>query len=131
METGKRNQETGKKTKIEGFEDLNVWKKSIRLSIQIYKEFKNCKDYGLRDQIQRAAVSIPSNIAEGYERNTNKEYIQFLHISKGSCGELRTQLYIAAEIGIITKDKSQEFIKITKEISAMLFNLIKTRQEKF
>lgn len=123
METGIRRQETGKRTKIERFEDLEVWKKSVRLSIQIYKELKNCKDYGLRDQIQRSAVSVPSNIAEGYERNTNKEYIQFLHIAKGSCGELRTQLYIAAEIGIITKDKSQEFIKITKETSAMLFSV--------
>ena len=69
--------------------------------------------------------------AEGYERNTNKEYIQFLHIAKGSCGELRTQLYIAGEVGIISKEKSQEFIGITKEISAMLFSLIKTRQKKF
>jgi len=69
--------------------------------------------------------------AEGYERNTNKEYIQFLHIAKGSCGELRTQLYIASEIGLISKQKSKELIEKTKEISAMLFNLIKTRQEKF
>jgi len=139
METGNspkgtptgRNQETGKKGKIEKFEDLEVWKKSVRLSIQIYEELKNCKDYGLRDQIQRSAVSISSNIAEGYERNTNKEYIQFLHIAKGSCGELRTQLYIASEIGLISKQKSKELIEKTKEISAMLFSLIKTRQEKF
>ena len=60
---------------------MEVWKKSVRLSIQIYKALKNCKDYGFRDQIQRAAVSVPSNIAEGYERNTNREYIQFLHIA--------------------------------------------------
>ena len=131
METENRNQETGRNRKIERFEDLEVWKKSVRLSIQIYKALNSCKDYGFRDQIQRAAVSIPSNIAEGYERNTNKEYIQFLHIAKGSCGELRTQLYIAGEGGIISKEKSQEFIGITKEISAMLFSLIKTRQEKF
>ena len=130
METVDRKQEAGRR-KIERFEDLEVWKKSVRLSIQIYKALKNCKDYGFRDQIQRAAVSVPSNIAEGYERNTNREYIQFLHIAKGSCGELRTQLYIAGEVGIISKEKSQEFIGITKEISAMLFSLIKTRQEKF
>jgi len=61
METGYRNQETGKKGKIEKFEDLEVWKKSVRLSIQVYDELKNCKDYGLRDQIQRSAVSVPSN----------------------------------------------------------------------
>ena len=125
-----RKQETGSR-KIERFEDLEVWKKSVRLSIQLYKELKGCKDFGFRDQIQRAAVSIASNIAEGYERNTNKEYIQFLHIAKGSCGELRTQLYIAGELGIIPKEKSYEFIAITKEISAMLFSLIKTRKEKF
>jgi len=131
MEAGSRKQETGGKRKIEKFEDLEVWKKSIRLSIRIYKELKNCKDYGLRDQIQRSAVSIPSNIAEGYERNTNKEYIQFLHIAKGSCGELRTQLYIAGKSDVINIEISEELISITKEISAMLFSLIKTRQEKF
>lgn len=130
METVDRKQEAGRR-KIERFEDLEVWKKSVRLSIQIYKALKNCKDYGFRDQIQRAAVSVPSNIAEGYERNTNREYIQFLHIAKGSCGELRTQLYIAGKLEIIPKEASQEFIKNTKEISAMLFSLIRTRREKF
>jgi len=78
---GTPTEETGNNKRIEKFEDLEVWKKSVRLSISIYNELKNCKDYGLRDQIQRSAVSIPSNIAEGYERNTNKEYIQFLHIA--------------------------------------------------
>lgn len=131
METGNGKPETGKSNKIEKFEDLEVWKKSIRLSIQIYKELKNCKDFSLRDQIQRAAISIPSNIAEGYERNTNKEYVQFLHIAKGSCAELRTQLYITGELEIIPKETSQKFVKNTQEISAMLFNLIKTRVEKF
>jgi len=123
--------ETRQKRKIEKFEDLEVWRKSVRLSIRIYQELKGCKDYGLRDQIQRSAVSIPSNIAEGYERNTNKEYIQFLYIAKGSCGELRTQLYIAGQLGIISKERTKELIGITKEISAMLYKLIKTRQENF
>ena len=123
--------ETRQKRKIEKFEDLEVWRKSVRLSIQIYQELKGCKDYGLRDQIQRSAVSVPSNIAEGYERNTNKEYIQFLYIAKGSCGELRTQLYIAGELGIISKERTKELIGVTKEISAMLYKLIKTRQENF
>ena len=80
---------------IKGFEDLEVWKNAMQLVVVIYAEFKENKDYGFKDQIQRAAVSIPSNIAEGYERQTNKEFIQFLYIAKGSSAELQTQLYIA------------------------------------
>lgn len=116
---------------IKKFEDLDVWKESIRLTISIYKKLTKCKDYGLKNQIQRSAVSIPSNIAEGYDRGTNKEYINFLNISKGSCAELRTQLYIANEIEILQKNVCNEFIGRTKKISAMLYNLIKVRKEKF
>jgi len=79
---------------VKKFEDLDVWKESMRLVIDIYENLKNCNEFGLKDQIQRSAVSIPSNISEGYDRASNKEYIQFLHIAKGSCAELRTQLYI-------------------------------------
>jgi len=68
------------KLKISKFEDLIVWKESMHLVIKIYKELYTCRDYGLRDQMQRAAVSIPSNIAEGYERNTNKDFIHYRHI---------------------------------------------------
>ena len=88
--------------KIGKFEDLEVWKEGMSLAAKIYKNLNNCRDYGLRDQMQRSAVSIPSNIAEGFERNTNKDYIHFLYISKGSC-----------------------------KISAMLYKLIKIRKEKF
>ena len=94
--------------KIQKFEDLNVWKESVKLSVKIYKSLKNCKDFGLRDQLQRSAVSIPSNIAEGFDRKGNKEFIQFLYIAKGSCSELRTQLYIAVEVGIILAAKAQK-----------------------
>lgn len=75
--------------KIEKFEDLDVWKKSMRLSVEIYNLFSNSRDYGLKDQIQRSAVSIPSNISEGYDRGSNKEYINFLYYARGSCAELR------------------------------------------
>ena len=85
------------KDKITRFEDYEVWKISMRLVVEIYKSLKDCHDYGLRDQMQRAAVSIPSNFSEGYERQSNKEFIRFLYIAKGSCGELRTQLYLAIE----------------------------------
>jgi len=117
--------------RIERFEDLEVWQKSVQMAVQVYKALKDCRDFNLRGQIQKAAVSIPSNIAEGYERNTNKEFIQFLHIAKGSCGELRTQLSIAGELGVISKDQSEEFIKTSREISAMLYSLIKTREKYF
>ena len=70
------------------FEDLEVWKESMKLASCVYKEFKSVRDYGLRDQVQRAAVSIASNIAEGFERRSNKEFIQHLYIAKGSCAEL-------------------------------------------
>ncbi len=116
---------------VNRFEDLNVWKKSMRLSIELYAELQDCKDFGLRDQMQRAAVSIPSNIAEGYERNSNKEFVQFLYIAKGSASELRTQLYIAGEVEILSKKSVNEFIDQTKQLSGMLHNLIKTRIEKF
>ena len=86
---------------VHKFEDLNVWKEAMLLTRDVYRELKNCKNFGLRDQMQRSAVSIPSNIAEGFERNSNKEFIRFLYIALGSCAELRTQLYITIDIEII------------------------------
>lgn len=117
--------------KIEKFEDLQVWKEGMQLTTQIYTSLVNCNDFGLRNQMQRAAVSIPSNIAEGYERNSNKEFIQHLFISKGSCAELRTQIYLAIKIGILNESMGNELLELTKKISAMLMKLIKTRRENF
>ncbi len=116
---------------VSRFEDLEVWKEGMRLAVKIYKGLSGCGDYGLRDQMQRAAVSIPSNIAEGYERNTNKDFIRFLHISKGSCSELRTQIYLAVEIGIFDKSIGDELLQSTRKISGMLHNYIKVRKERF
>ena len=118
-------------SKIEKFEDLEVWKESISLATEIYSILKICKDFSLKDQMQRSVVSIASNIAEGFERNSNKEFIQFLYIAKASCGELRTQLYIASKINILKNNDIEELIEKTRKISAMLYKLIKTRKEKF
>ncbi|HAX62422.1 MAG TPA: four helix bundle protein, partial [Elusimicrobia bacterium] len=88
--------------KIERFEDLKVWKYAKDLAIEIYKLTLNekfRKDFGLREQIQRSSVSILSNIAEGYERNNNREFIKFLVYAKGSAGEVRAQLHLAYSIG--------------------------------
>ena len=108
------------------FENLKVWKKSARLSGDIYKELKNLKDFGFKDQITRSGLSIPSNIAEGIERTSDKETINFLSYAKGSCGELRTQIYIGMDIGYISKDIATNWIEETKEISAMLVGLMKS-----
>jgi four helix bundle protein len=113
---------------IKGFEDLEVWKNAMQLVVVIYAEFKENKDYGFKDQIQRAAVSIPSNIAEGYERQTNKEFIQYLYIAKGSSAELQTQLYIAQKLNYILKEKAVELIDKSKKISSMIYNLINYRK---
>ncbi|MCU8034072.1 MULTISPECIES: four helix bundle protein [unclassified Shewanella] len=110
------------------FEQLDVWKRACRLSCDVYKELKNCRDYGLRDQMTRAAVSIPSNIAEGEERESTAESARFLYFAKGSSGELITQIYIAIEIGVIDKQNGMTLIKEAKEISAMIASLIKIRK---
>ncbi len=114
--------------KYQSFEDLLIWKESMRLSIDIYKLFKDCKDFGLRDQIQRASVSVPSNISEGFERQTDKEFIQFLFISKGSIAELRTHLYLSIELKYIDKKEGQVLFEKAKKISSMIQNLIKVRK---
>lgn len=114
---------------VEKFEDLEVWKISMNMSVLIYRALKSCKDFGLKDQLQRASVSIPSNIAEGFDRKTNKEYIYFLHIAQGSCAELRTQLLLAKELCIIQKLESNELIETTRKISAMIHQLIQSRQK--
>ena len=118
-------------SEVKRFEDLNVWKEAMNLTVDLYKTLNNCKDYGFRDQIQRSAVSIPSNISEGFERNSNKEFIQFLYIAKASCAELRTQLYLGIEIDNIERSKGKDLIEKSKKISAMLYRLIETRKKNF
>ncbi len=105
------------------FEDLTVWKRASRLCAELYKALAELRDFGFRDQITRSALSVPSNIAEGMERRTYKERQRFLDIALGSCGELRTQIYIGIEIGYLKKDMGKAWIDETREISAMLIGL--------
>ena len=110
------------------FEDLIVWQKSYYLLKEIYRELKVCRDFGFKYQITRSSLSVPSNIAEGYERGSNREFIRFLQIAKGSCGELRTQLYAAVDIGYLNKEKGDQLVKESLEISYMLNALIAKRK---
>jgi len=113
-------------SKIEKFEDILAWQESKELVVLVYREFKNCRDYGFCDQIRRAVVSIMNNIAEGYERKGNKEFAKFLYISKGSCAEVRSMLYAAVELEYINKEKFDELSVRSVRISKMLSNFIKT-----
>ncbi|MCD6580031.1 four helix bundle protein [bacterium] len=114
--------------KVEKFEDLNVWQLSRTLIVEIYEITSNQnfkKDYGLGNQIQRASVSVLSNIAEGFEKGYNKEFIRFLYIAKGSIGEVRAQLYVALDLNYISNETFNDLNEKTKKISGMISNLIK------
>lgn len=111
---------------IKRFEEIKAWQKAKDLNLGIYRLFKTCKDFGFRDQIQRASVSIMNNIAEGFERQGNKEFLRFLFISKGSCGEVRSMLYLAIDLKYISKSDFDVFYKLSEEISKMLSGFIKT-----
>ena len=112
------------------FEDLEVWKRSARLSADLYKSLATLKDFGFRDQITRAGLSVPSNIAEGHERNSSKEMANFLNYAKGSAGELRTQIYIGVDIGYFSKEQGAAWVKESEEISRMLHGLIRSVRNK-
>jgi len=107
----------------QSFEDLEVWQRGCRLAVSIFQKFDTCKNFTLKDQIRRAALSVPSNISEGSERGSAKDFAHFLNISKGSCGELRTQLYIARKLAFISKSVFDQLITESRELSAMLEGL--------
>ncbi len=115
-----------------GFKELKVWQEGKNLAVFIYKltgkgNFRS--DYGLRDQIRRAVVSIPSNIAEGDERETDKEAVRYFYIAKGSAAEVLTQSVIAFEIGYIRKEEFDELENRCTELSGMLAKLIIARKK--
>jgi four helix bundle protein len=112
------------------FRKLRVWQKAKELAVRIYQLVKKqtiSKDYGYKDQIQRAAISIPANIAEGDELGTDKQSIRHFFIAKGSCAELQTLIVIGSEIGYIDNDIADILINECKIISVMLARIIRTR----
>ena len=105
------------------FEDLEVWKKSCRLSVRLYKLLKDCRDFGMKDQMLRSSISIPSNIAEGSERKSVPDFRRFINIAQGSAAELRTQIYISKEVKILSEIEAKELVQELKSISRMLQSL--------
>lgn len=111
-------------SKISSFEDLIIWQESMKITISLYKEFSLCKDFAFRDQILRASISLTSNIAEGFERNNDKEFFNFLRFAKGSAGEIRTQLILAKSVGLMEIILADELINliivVSKKIQALM-----------
>ena len=112
--------------KIRRFEDISAWQKARELTVQVYSSFVNSRDFGFKDQIQRASVSIMNNIAEGFERQTDKEFHQSLYIAKGSCAEVRSMLYLASELKMVETNSLERLTEMTIETSKILSGLIKS-----
>ena len=110
---------------FQSFEDLEVWKRACQFAVRTYEILRDCNDFAIRDQMQRAAVSIASNIAEGSERG-GKDFSRFLRMAQGSAPELRTQMVIARKIGILTEVEFPKLITQLKEISKMIHGLRKS-----
>ena len=109
-------------TKIRRFEDLEVWREARQLTKEIYQtssvgEF--ARDFQLRDQIRRSRISVMSNIAEGFERDGNREFLHFLAVAKGSCGELRSQLLVALDPGYLVPDQFQCLLEAATKLSRL------------
>ena len=113
-------------THVDRFEDLVAWQKARQLTSEIYRETRQqafARDYGLSSQIQRASVSIMSNIAEGFERGSRGEFHQFLVIAKASCAEVRSQLYVALDAGYLTQEDFEKLSTLAREVSRIVGGL--------
>lgn len=122
--------------RIGSFEELEVWKLSMNLCTEVYKLTNQetfSKDFGLKDQIRRAVVSIPSNISEGFERDSKNQFLYFLAIAKGSCGEVRTQLRLAYELGYFSEKEynllNEKCVTTSKQLSGFI-KYLKNYKEK-
>ena len=105
------------------FENLYVWQESRELINTIYKIMSSCRDYGFKDQIQRAAVSIMNNIAEGFESGSDAKFLNFLNISRGSCAEVRSMLYLCEDLGFCTKEEREQLQSQLRKITSGIVNL--------
>ena len=111
---------------IQKFEDLICWQKGRELTREIYKSFNSLSDFGFRDQIQRAAVSVMSNISEGFERGTRAEFINYLFIARGSAGEVRSQLYVAVDNKYLNDETFKRLNRLCQDCSVLIWKLIQS-----
>ena len=112
--------------KINRFEDIIAWQKAKEMCLLVYKTFEKSRDFGFKDQIQRASVSVMNNIAEGFEKHPDNEFRQGLYIAKGSCGEVRSMIHLATELKLIDSDDTEELLMLSTETSKVLSGLIKS-----
>ncbi|MDZ7744469.1 MAG: four helix bundle protein [Candidatus Saccharibacteria bacterium] len=110
---------------IESFKDIIAWQKARELTTDVYGSFSTCKDYGFRDQIQRAAVSIMNNIAEGYAKQSNKSLRNYLYIAKGSAFEVESMLIVAKDLGYLNDKNQKKLLSEVIEVSKLLSGFIR------
>ena len=112
--------------KFKRFEEIIAWQKAKSLTVQIYRSSKTINDFGFKNQIQRACVSIMNNIAEGFERRSDKEFVYFLFVAKGSCGETRSMLILAKELEYLNEQEANELSELSQEVSRLISGLIRS-----
>jgi four helix bundle protein len=115
---------------IQKFEDIIAWQKAQEFAVDIYGVFKDLRDFGFRDQICRAVVSISNNIAEGFDRTSNADFSRFLYIAIGSCSEVKSMLYLATKLKYVTEEQNQQLLNKINDISKIIRGLIKSMQPK-
>ncbi len=111
---------------IQKFEDIIAWQKAQDLPVDVYSEFRNLKDYGFRDQICRASISVSNNIAEGFDRNSDADFARFLYFAIASCSEVRSMVYLAVRLEYISNERKIDLISKSEEVSRIIRGLIKS-----
>ena len=120
----------GMENTYQTFEDLLIWQEGMEICYQVYEKLNTCRDYGLNGQMERSAISVPSNIAEGYELSTDRGFLRHLYIAKGSNAELRTQLYIAIRRRYMSSHEGNELLVRSKNLSKMIQKFIAARKKR-
>lgn len=114
---------------IQKFEDIIAWQKAQQYAVEVYDVFQDLKDFGFKDQVCRAVISISNNIAEGFDRSSNADFVRFLYIAFSSCSEAKPMIYLALKLGYITTIQQEQLLKKGNDISKIILGLIKSTQK--